>query len=547
MAAFTDKASLRHLGVPWAERLLRHHEGHEDVLLKFAEHVEGLNASVRALAESAPTMSKAELQGVYKTHKARGDAIWRDYIRLRGCVTPTSDTLLRLLQLSTWVVYARSMLLEKQIHSAMMNSAGLFEEWPDAIARTASDFEYVRLVGVHKAVAVSSELIGNYSPRTLMLALTAFVDAIDAVGWTPSASAYFMALFWRYALMLHAPARYAVGDAGPYALGGGDVPCRLLAPAAVKSALLEVSERLVFHHLYRVRALARLAPQAAVMQRALDLVAAREWDRWRAQVGVRAFTRALSSLMQDDMLSEDVSDRFNALTQGRYVYPGEVEQMAFTYPDETTSDASSTLFRLRLDVYQYTMKLARRSPLVHIVPYMKSVLDFATAGAGHHHDHSFKDLVYGDGTYEAYVNHVVKNQRPWESERLLLLLFEICFDIDHMANHGQALLCPHSYTDDRSVAAPGDRPPVSVGNARAALIPRDPWPVFVAVWNFYVVIRGGTEPHVFFVSPHLLDALGMWLALAHHDGHLKLDSLRAPWAECIASIPFDRASLYTDA
>jgi hypothetical protein len=50
----------------------------------------------------------------------------------------------------------------------------------------------------------------------------------------------------------------------------------------------------------------------------------------------------------------------------------------------------------------------------------------------------------------------------------------------------------------------------------------------------YYVIHGAT---ITIATPHLLDALATWLALASSDGHLKLGSLRAPWAECIAHLP----------
>ena len=525
--ALSDHRPLRNLNDSWPQRVARHHHNQPDDMYDLATQVSTQNRLALQLAAKMPTLTHQEMRAEYTKQKQRTKQIWRDYVRTRDQVRPTSDATLVTLKLAMWVCYVRCTLLEKQLHEAIANG-GEFEIWPACLARTATDFAFVQLISARRSIAVSTQCIGGYSVRTLMLALTALVDALDSFGWTPSATAYFFALYWRYALMVHLPGEYAVGDVGLFAAMTGVEKCRILRPAPVTQALLEVSERLVFHHLYRIQAQMSFLPLDQ-SRLGLNVVAARAWTAWRRANAVASFTTSMKAILEHDMLREDIGDRFLNLTIGRYLYPGELEQMQFTYPDEANGEASSALFRLRVDVYQSVTAMNRVAPLSHLVPYMQAILETTAT-----------DLST-DGTLEAHFDAVFE-QRDWEHERLILLMFEVCFDFDCLSSEIGAPFCAHAYVDDRSVASPGDRPPVSVKNARAAMPSKDTWPLFIAIWNCYYVVRNnGPEPGLVLATPHLLDALGTWLAIASQEGHLKLSSLRGGWQACINNIPLSES------
>lgn len=535
--AFTDTNALKYIAADWPVRLQRVHEQNDDEFYEFAVHADAYNNQNDALAERIRVMSKKELQQAYKEQRTRSDNIWRDYVRLRQHVEPRSDPNLRSLQMALWVTYVAGTLTEKQIHEAIMHNNGIVEEWPAVLGQTGKSFEYARIAGTSKTVAVSTQPLGLYTPSTLMTALRAFVDAVDALGWTESASSYFMALYWRYALIVQKPAENAMGDGGEFAALEPDAMCTFLKPAPLTPSFLDISEKLIFHHLYRIRALKRLVPSGA-MQHGLNLNAARAWDQWRRSAGTHAFLTALSAALADPMLAEDVHETYTNVCMGRFLYPGEVEFVKFSYPDERDITSDVVLFKTRTDVHQRISQIQRESPLKTLLDYFKAISDSASFAAGS----APKDRVYGDGTYGAYVEYVTQYMRPWETERLILLLFEVCFDIDVSTKNETGVFCAHSYADDRSLAAPSDRPPISIGNTRAALDTNDPMPTIIVIWQFYIVIRApvaGNKAHIYFMSPHLLDALAVWMHLAQLDGHLKLDGLRAPWAACCRGIPLE--------
>jgi hypothetical protein len=465
------------------------------------------------------------------------DAAWRRHTALRDAVRPESREPVHIVLRTSWIGVARLAWLVRHLEDMLETGAERDAEWPTDLFRRASHFSFVATVtDAHASVAMSDDLIGHYSTQTLMTAASVLSEMFDAYGWTPSGGDYLRALFLRYALILHAPAKYAAYSRGvgpwevrlaatvaPPASGTAarvtaraELPDPLLAPARVRSAFLDVGERMFFHHLWRDRTLASFwRPSVRASHWLPSLEHHRRRATWRAEVGLPALMRIARSMLGDKILRETVITALQNMYPARVVWPGEREQMLFQYPTEAQGgDPYQVLFRLRNDDYKRMQAtLHFDEPLAHVRAVVESESLLARQlleTRDPRHLPSGGEL----GWLERCV--LVARTGPVH-ERVLLLLFEIVLDLTVRADtrglHA-AVFAESAYTDDRSLAAARARPPPDAAHLARLAAHTQTWPTFVAVWLNYAVAPVGGGPGGLFVTPHLVEALGAWLAYA---------------------------------
>lgn len=567
------------LGAPLGERVRNYRETHtdltEDLSVTFGTLLETLDAC-RADLESLDgrvsldldPVSDAEIdawaliQRVAKTLCTEYATAWHRHTELRDALRPSSSpTLFDFWRLS-WVCVCRLLLMMHQI-DGMVSTREPYEEWPSDLFRIADDFPFVKIVGeMGTSPALSSSMIGHYSPRILMLSASGLCEALDTHGWTPSGGAYMQALFLRYASIVHDPIAYADKsdrDAGGWearvhasadeeadeeaasnagsAAGAPDpasyVTEPLLAPARLTSAFLDTGERLFFHHIWRDQSL-RSYWQIGVVDRqhvpwSPALNTHRERAEWRMAVGLPAFQQALVGMLKDPIMRETIVATLQNTYPSRLPWPGERDQMRFVYSAETrNADAHELLYRMRYDGYRHMQEtLHFETPGAYVDEYVtrQHALSkyFVAPGS------LDKDVIMASGR----AKRVIVSDLDWletnvlvargsddnsgDTERVLLLLFEICVNLVARAdsNGGDvALFSDNAYVDDRTLDKGRARPPPT-REGLCARAQTTALPTFVACWQNYVVC-GKRQPQGMaeaIVTGHLIDALAIWLRL----------------------------------
>lgn len=446
---------------------------------------------------------------------------WTEHVQLREMVTPTSAPETRQALRLSWIAVARSALLA-QLASDASTDDGRYLQWPACFLDTAEANAYVAAVNARYQLIMSNQPIGLYSARLVFLALRVLVEVLDLYGWTPAAGAYLRALFLRYAMYLHAP------EAAPaaYEDDGGELvatapndmdplipppPPLPLAPGeeggggglGLTTSFLDEGERLLFHHLWRSRAL----EHSLAHPRPLSI---RKWGGAPAPAALRArFAAALVATLTHDLLRDSVVERVQQQAIDVFVWPGEREHMRFVLTDED-DDASSTLYRLRSDTYTRIQGALRKAMPVH-------VRDWA--------------VLAPPADWEAGAT-----ARQMNLERLILVAFIVAVDQELLSHHHlvRHALGTHAYDDNRAMDPPTDRPPYTPAAARQAIADR--WPLLLATWGCYVVqvhvpaAMGGTDAYDrCFCTPRLEEAAAVWLATVLAQGFVARDHLPPEW------------------
>lgn len=533
---------MHQVNASFEQRVLDRRDGKSDVVLAVADRLTVLSRRCDQLAEQlssdyrggAPTTTAA-LAALTAEHDRQTEAFFNEFLALRAEHSPAAASqLVTSLVRVGWVVLVRMLLLRRQMQEALREGQTTLEPWPCELARTAAEFDFVRAARSRHNIQVSDKSVGVYSVHQLFMALTAFIEAVDSAGWSPSAHDYFMALFWRYALLLHAPAAYGMSPAGVYTARTQDEACELLRPAMLRTDFLDVTHCALFHHLCRFRALRHLVPPA-LCARPLSVPAVERWARWRAATGLPYFKRCCEFAFREDALMREANlARISTMIAPRFLFPGERERFRALFADEGDDEATSVLFRLRLDTYQKLQEL-HKVPIVEQVQRFIALAQRVTPAA--EQDAAARGQTFGE-LFDQF-------DRVWALERMALLIFEVAFDTDTVSALRAPLFTRHALVDDRALEVGEALPPTSLAAIARAAAPGSRWPLFFAVWQCYWVVAfdappgAPLAPRVVLRTPHLIDALATWLWHAHKDADLKLASLKAPWALLLANLPVD--------
>ncbi len=545
----TGKKNFALLNAPLSERLRIHRETDEDLVTQFAlelvasiERINELCERLEGIDPGEETLTTPEhllhLQALSNELAPLSNAAWVQHTQLRDAVHPkSSDTVRQDLRL-TWINVCRYAVMVRQVEDMLQGERG-FEEWPRELLRTADSFSFVAVMNRYRRnLSLSDRPIGAYSLRTLMVAMGLVSEALDAYGWTPSAGEYVRALFMRYALAVHKPGEHA-GDMNDYGQWAASLtleegeeateddeaededspfdplhtqPEPLLSPALVRTSFLDVGERLFFHHLWRGHTLTEFNPPPLLDAR-WNVKRHHAFAIWRLQHGLPAFKLIMEAMLKDKMLKDSVVGSLQNFLPSRLVWPGEREQMLFEYPQEADGgDPYNILFRLRTDHYKHMQTVLHfEKPLDYVYEYVKQEELLAKYALSlTNPSKSECDWLEVD---------VTRNRLGTDHERILLLMFEIVFDMRlKVVTEGQvhSVFARHAYVDDRSLEGARARPPFS---RRHFVKPDAGWPSFAAVWLNYAVAPNTNDPAAVFTTPHLIDACSAWFTFARQSQH----------------------------
>ena len=572
------------LNCPPGERWRQHAETDQDVTSLIAAELEADMARVHELQEEAEGMTDAEFitpgrTAAAKVHLAELVAAitriyrraWVRHTRLRDVVVHDSPQAAQELWRLSWIHVALCAVLLERLRDMAQDEKGFDLLNLNALDPKATDYRYAAAIGMARGqLCVTHDPLSKYSPHLVMTTGMLLSEALDAYGWTSSAGEYLHALWLRYACMLARPTALLgldIGDLGPWAayrtppeapdyqppneeeeveeeeeeegLGDEFTGSRaglnegprhterdlLLDPAPLRTAFLDVGERLFFTHLWRDHSLRYTVPlrppsdeeDEAIRRRAMQ--AKKALAAWRLQTGLpamRAFFERAFKAHRDDLLSD-----LQNLYPERLLLPGEREQFKTVYAAEADSgDAHEVLFRLRYTGYKrMTTTLSFEKPLLYLDAYVARETAIARTIL------ATPDTVeLTDDDFYAYVPRKdVAEVDERDIERVLLLLVERIIDRaleERTQGAVRDAFVRAAYVDDRSLEGVRGRPPFDQRIWQAVCRQADDsWPRFMAVWlNYTVGPHGPMDPAMHarhtFRSRHLVDALGAWMALA---------------------------------
>jgi len=526
----------------FSERISRVNRRQPDALIELSRTVYEASHAIDALqlALQQP-FERAKLQRVVIEHQKHCATLWNIYLDARQKWRTKGRDLHMVANIvqGTWVVLVRYLFVGRLMHDALDDPATLgdsvlqVEKWTRDMALQASRFGFVESCKHVLNITVSEKPIGAYTPILLIQALTMFIDAVDRVGWSPSASIYMLALFCRYGLMLHSPLTEAQGFGGIYAAVSEEEKTMLFNyKVPLKDDYFTATHCMFFHLFYRHRALHGLLDQTTLFDSPLNIVAVREWHAWRTAHGFAALEKACSRVFMGGEINEQVADRYWEMVMTRFVYPGELEFYQIMHPTDDGTDATRLLFNVRPATYRLLQEYLNKTAVEVIQEH---------AALNREQDRLEKSD-YGDFTVGAFINSSVSTTvRHWALDRLVLLAFEVAFDMDCTMARLNPMFTQHAYVDDCSLSYERALPPMNtmvVENFRT-MMPREQQearlPFFIACWRLYIVIDG--DNRVVFYSVHLLDALAAWLRLLFTNTNLKLDTLRQTWGGICANAP----------
>jgi hypothetical protein len=538
---------LSHLNDQWMKREERVNEGEEDATIMTIEthneaHKEA--AEIVALLERLPIVSRAMLNKQAILEKEA----WGRHVALREHVKPNSTADVKNILYLSWTAYIRHALLCQQMMDALHphpplqpDENGEFEEWPAALGLTASDFDYVRLVESRVDIKASSAPLGNYNIAELMLAIVSLRDALDAYGWVPSASHYFRALLWRYALSIAYPAKnYCQFPGADYEILQEADMDPFFAPAEINRDFLRTSERLFFHMTWRMRALRGFVEPEWYGSPINPAGAHVAWAKWRCNHGVPGLQAALLYTLKRPIVGEIVDETLTNNIMDYFTMPGEREQLLFDFPDESDSSATNVIFRLRTEFHSKIQFLYKDKVTDTLDHYMILVKLMAARFLREHKETTAAVTTEtADLRRREYLRFMEFDRallgHQEIHERAIFLLTMIAFDTQATVDHCGAPFQRHCYPDNQARAAPSDRPPLGPHATSTMASVLNKIPMFLIIWSVYIVID--TTGKVRWVTPHFVDAFAVWLSLVFKDGHLKSPGIVQHWKPILDHLP----------
>ncbi len=468
---------------------------------------------------------------------------WQQHVALRDNVKPNSTEAVKTLLFLSWCAYLRHALLLQQMVDALDREGlapdenGDFEEWPHVLALNASEFSYVKHLESRCAISPGRGPIGSYTVAQVMLGILSLRDALDAYGWTPSASLYFKALLWRYALTIVHPGKYGTSPGADYEATSKAEESPFLVPAPINREYLNIGERIFFHMLWRMRALRGFIDPSWFEEPIFPHSAKHEWAHWRMNHGAPGLVAGIMSMLKHKMIGDTVDESVTTQFMDRFVMPGECEQLRFDYPDESDTSATNTIFRLRVDFHSKA-KFLYEDPLQDTLnAYVLEVKRIAartlatTTTITEEEEEEESPFIRTRGSF--FTRAMMERQEM--HERVILLLAQIAFDTQCTIDYQGKPFQRHAYLDNQSVPAPSDRPPLG---PQATLLMSNAlghYPLFLCIWGTYIIIN--KKGKVKWVTPHLIDALAVWMSLGIQGGHLKAPGIMLHWQPMLTHLP----------
>jgi hypothetical protein len=427
---------------------------------------------------------------------------------------------------ASWLATVSSILLEESLRANVDEpEPPTFHRPPLLLSKTPSEYGFVRaLLAQHQtSLVVTANRVERMSVSEWKLTLDAAWEAVGRFGWTPSAHALLHALFLRYALWLaydpedsplDATDLRRVYDYHPLCHRGERQTVTLeqddghestVSPSVDEASILpdpHLRVAFVFHlekTLFFVRRHTEAIHAFVSHSQARPLVMPVEWRRNMLQ----SFRKFAQEVANDDKLSSEVTEIIKTLIMRRQLLPGEADRTLYENGSYLTSEVESEgvlwdsrrdeFMRLQSDVIDLTL-MAHVSQWIDLS--LKSSADRVFTG--------------NEGEWDA-----VAAARP-RNERTAFLVFEQIIEIRLKKLHVTPTKCSmthYGYSDDAGLRPPLDAPPVSPDQASSISAA---CPVWVSMsQTYHVVIPTPTRSvNAIWYTPHLIDALAMWIHVA---------------------------------
>ncbi len=454
---------------------------------------------------------------------------------------------------ASWAMVVSAQLLSASL-TANVEDAGLFIKRPPlTLMKRIGDYSYVKhlLLAQRASMVISKSPVEKFSVTQWKFSLDGLCLAIHRFGLTPSAGAMLEALFHRYALwLIHDPADYdgkkedeldaifdhwvlcrpVPRDVGPDGddadpmLGPMAEDLRLLKPILRESDLaLNPRQRIGFviqpENIFFYTRRHHVAFQAHLTHPLARPIVLSE--RWR-RAALSALSEFVTAVLMHSHMKTEAIETIKNLILRRHLMSGEAERAHFESGSviNVDVDADSVLYDMRRDEFVRMQKDVL--PLEIHAYFEKWAQEVAPALAL-----PFTAL-HSDDEWDR-----IAAARPI-TERSAFLVFESAFDclMKFMGvNNDECSLREFDYPDDAGIVPPYDAPPATPEIAASATIKAAATcrgtPALVCLAHAYMVVV--SEPAAtgrvqrVHVSPHLLDALGVWLATCSKRATLRLD------------------------
>lgn len=452
----------------------------------------------------------------------------------------------------SWVLVVSTQLLRSSLATNVAENGLFIVRAPLTLIKRAGDYSYVRhlLMAQRASMVISKETVENFRVSQWKFSLTALWLSINRYGLTPSAGAMLEALFDRYALwLIHDPAEYEgkkeaeldalfddwimcrpIDDSEDACIGPLPEDTAFLRPT-LRASELPINPRLclgfiiqaenVFFHARRHHA----AFNAHVGHPTARPVVLSE--RWR-RAAAKAFGEFVAAVLIHSHIKTEAIETVKNLITRRHLLPGEAERAHFESGSVMAFDvdADGVLDDMRRDVFLYLQKDVL--PLEVNAHFAKWIQELGPCLAL-----PFTDL-HSDDEWDR-----IAAARP-VTERAAFLVFESAFDclMKFLGVHwNECSMREFDYADDAGIIPPYDAPPTTPELAAAATIKRKAarhgTPAFLCLAHAYMVVvsNGNGQVQRVHVTPHLLDALGVWLAVC-----VKRETLRVSRSPILAKL-----------
>ncbi len=422
-----------------------------------------------------------------------------------------------------------------RVIETLRDDGGAFDGWTLLLTKRANEMSYPLAVATlaKQNIIMSDSVIGSYSVNEWDVACLTLIDSINSTGWTPGARDYFNALMARYGMLLHGDEQDIKAGRKCYnhttlCIRAPQLATRIQPlPGLLADSFVIDMERRLFFSMRQNMSATSFYKYGHIISKSAE---------WR-NTALEATEEFVKSVSEDLALRTIVLEKVRDSIIPRLLYPGEFEQS--TYMEQASSggivsnqrgDPDMVLFDLRRDVYMNSQSLqnAKITDLYTMWSKLYST-DAEMLEDAMSHEESPEDIK------ACWWESIACRRPPYE--RVALLVIQKIVDISLIAAgvKDEFTLSRCGFFEDSAMDPPWDAPPRT---------PADAWyifhgqaPIFVNTAHLYAIIDKNEEiedamdidtpreEFVTHITPHLIDAIAIWLQCSLRNKNFTLAQL----------------------
>ncbi len=462
-------------------------------------------------------------------------ACWTLHSRVRTILPtdPSEQHLYAKTMATSWCMCMSAYLLQPSLRANREDPVDVYQRAPMLLGKRATDFAIANhlLTRQQTSVAYTDGSIQTFSVADWKFSSDLAAEVLWRYGWTPSTADFIDAHAMRYALWLvwdPEEEEAAMKKMTPFeaaALYNQSVYCtpprpettlRLPLNPRFNTDFVFHAEKAVFFALRHNRSCRAFFTHAKRRPMPTALLNTSTWRESMLNACV-SFIRAFS---RESFMSNEAKEIVSGLLLRRQLMPGEAEVAMYENGSllGTEIDAQTILFDMRRE------ELARLQRDVQVLDTHMHVEQWVTA---------LLPVVRQQSSSLDTEWEAIAAARPG-NERTALLVLETALDIYFKAQRVPDTVCSFarfSYCDDAGLFPPKDAPPETPEASCKSIVHtlmslpgfkpetlKGGTPTFIAMAHLYAVIVPQPEKvkdvQSLYVTPHLPDALGCWLAHA---------------------------------